>query len=806
MMISKVFKILLFLKLVSSTLFSQNVYEGQIFDKKSDVPIANVELYDLESKSLCTTNKTGSFVFEANQSTIRLIAYKDGYEIARLKLLSSVDSIYFMTPLSIDINEVMILEQDDRFSTTNLNDIVDDVIFAGKKSNKIIIKNSFGNTATNTARHVFNKIGGLNIFQNDDAGLQLNIGGRGLNPGRSANFNIRQNNYDITPDLLGYPESYYTPPTEALKEIQVVRGAASLQYGTQFGGLVNFVFKEPSKEKKLEIITRNTLGSNNLYSNFTSLSGTLNKTSYYSFVNYKNGDGFRANSEYESINLFAHFRHNISKKLSSSFEITYLTYLAQQAGGLTDQMFEDNPLQTNRERNWFEINWLLSNLKFFLELNKSDRLSLNFFALDANRFTVGYRNVRVDQIDPLLDRDLIKGYFKNYGVESRYINYYKFLNTESVFLAGIKYYKSNNSSQQGPGSSGFDADFNFSTNEFPYYPNQSYYNYPNLNTSLFIENIIYLDTNFSITPGARYEFIDTRAEGYYRSITLNLVNDPIFDTTISSSNSNTRNFVLLGVGLSYKTKSENELYGNISQNYRSVTFSDISIQNPSFIIDPDISDESGYSFDIGYRGVYRSKLKFDFNYFGLRYNNRIGFIPKQIEFLPGFFTVKTQKGNIGDAFIQGIETLVDYKLSINRKSKISNYINYAYTVSEYLISGEQNIIGNQVEFVPNHNLKMGIDLLKNKFKCGFQLTYLSDQFTDATNALESNISGTIGRIPSYYVLDFSGAFKLRSLSLLFGVNNLLNNSYFTRRTTGYPGPGIIPSDLRNYYFTLELTF
>ena len=164
-MISKVFKILLFLKLVSSTLFAQNIFEGQIFDKKSDIPMTNVELYDLESEFLCTTNKTGSFVFEANQSTIRLIAYKDGYEIESLKLLSSLDSIYFMTPLSIDVNEVMIIEQDDRFSTTNLNDIVGDVIFAGKKSNKIIIKNSFGNTATNTARHVFNKIGGLNIFK-----------------------------------------------------------------------------------------------------------------------------------------------------------------------------------------------------------------------------------------------------------------------------------------------------------------------------------------------------------------------------------------------------------------------------------------------------------------------------------------------------------------------------------------------------------------------------------------------------------------------------------------------------------------
>ena len=44
MMISKGFKILLFLKLVSSTLFSQNLFEGQIFDKKSDVPVINVVL------------------------------------------------------------------------------------------------------------------------------------------------------------------------------------------------------------------------------------------------------------------------------------------------------------------------------------------------------------------------------------------------------------------------------------------------------------------------------------------------------------------------------------------------------------------------------------------------------------------------------------------------------------------------------------------------------------------------------------------------------------------------------------------
>jgi Fe(3+) dicitrate transport protein len=52
-----------------------------------------------------------------------------------------------------------------------------------------------------------------------------------------------------------------------------------------------------------------------------------------------------------------------------------------------------------------------------------------------------------------------------------------------------------------------------------------------------------------------------------------------------------RNFVLFGVGLSYKPQNQIELYGNVSQNYRSVTFNDIRTVSPSNVIDPNISDE-----------------------------------------------------------------------------------------------------------------------------------------------------------------------------------------------------------------------
>jgi Fe(3+) dicitrate transport protein len=59
-----------------------------------------------------------------------------------------------------------------------------------------------------------------------------------------------------------------------------------------------------------------------------------------------------------------------------------------------------------------------------------------------------------------------------------------------------------------------------------------------------------------------------------------------------------QNFVLLGIGLSYKPQNQIELYGNVSQNYRSVTFNDIRTVSPSSVIDPTISDEKGYTSDM----------------------------------------------------------------------------------------------------------------------------------------------------------------------------------------------------------------
>jgi Fe(3+) dicitrate transport protein len=111
--------------------------------------------------------------------------------------------------------------------------------------------------------------------------------------------------------------------------------------------------------------------------------------------------------------------------------------------------------------------------------------------------------------------------------------------------------------------------------------------------------------------------------------------------------------------------------------------------------------------------------------------------------------------------------------------------------------------GKKVEFIPKVNLKTGTKIGFKDFMFGFQYTYLSDQFTDSSNAINSNLSGVIGIIPQYDVFDISTSYSLKEFKFESGINNLFNKKYFTRRATGYPGPGIIPSSPRTLYFTIQ---
>ncbi len=136
-----------------------------------------------------------------------------------------------------------------------LPEIVGTTLYAGKKSDVLVLDQMDANTTSGNQRQVFAKIPGTQIWEHDSSGLQIGISSRGLDPNRSWETNQRMNGYDIMAEVFAYPDTYFSPPLDAVERIEMVRGSASLQYGAQFGGLVNYQIRRAPSDRQFTFST-----------------------------------------------------------------------------------------------------------------------------------------------------------------------------------------------------------------------------------------------------------------------------------------------------------------------------------------------------------------------------------------------------------------------------------------------------------------------------------------------------------------------------------------------------------------------
>jgi len=577
--------------------------EGQILDSDKK-PIQKATILIESDGQFQETNTEGYFKLEnlaAGNYILTFFApkYKTKSQNFTLKTNQELKILIELQNLEFDLNAIDITANTgENYGLQKLNNVQGLGIYAAKKSEVIQLNNVVANLATNNPRQVYKGIAGLNIWESDGAGLQLAIGARGLDPNRTSNFNTRQNGYDISADALGYPESYYTPPTQALERIEIVRGAASLQYGPQFGGLLNFVFKKGA-DKPFEFISENTVGSFGLVNTFNSIGGTTkNGLSYYGFLQYKQGDGWRMNAQFDQKTGYASIYKTFNEKFTIGAEYTHMDYLAQQAGGLQDFEFQQNPRQSKRARNWFKVDWNLAALKMDYRISERTKINNRSFFLSAQRQALGELGA-INRPDPLRERDLIRGTYTNFGNETRLIHRYSIRNQITTFLVGARYYQGFTTNQQGEASDGSDADFTFTN---PFDLERSDYVFPSRNVSIFAENLFNINEKWTITPGIRWEYIRTASDGYYKERVFS-GGQVILEQTFEDSKENQRSLALVGLGIGYKLNDKLELYGNFSQNYRSINFSDLAVVNPNLVVDSLLKDEQGFNIDLGLRGA-----------------------------------------------------------------------------------------------------------------------------------------------------------------------------------------------------------
>ncbi len=699
-----------------------------------------------------------------------------------------------------NLPDITVVGKNSKSDYQQMPEIVGTNIYAGKKSTLIVLDNVQGNVVTNNMRQVLAKVPGIHIWESDASGIQIGIAARGLSPNRSWEFNVRQNGYDIAADPFGYPEAYYNPQLQAVQRIEIVRGQGALQYGPQFGGLVNYILRNGSEiNKPFEFETQQTAGINNLINSYNAIGGKKGKVNYYSFFDHRNGDGWRNNSKYFTNSGFATVTYKVTDKFSLTVELMHAQMRSQQAGGLTDAQLKADARQSFRSRNWFDIKWTTPALIANVNINEKTVWNTKLFGTIGDRSSVGFlQSITVkDSINAATlqynSRSVTIDKYRNYGLESRILIAYNLGTMKNTISGGVRFYTGTTFRQaDGKGTNGTEYDVTVIGN----YPRDI--EFKSKNAAVFVENIFRMGKNLLLIPGVRYEWLQGAASGRngYASNGSEILLQNI---------ERSRSFLLAGFGAEYHVAAATELYANFTQAYRPIQFANLQAPPTTDIVDQDLKDAKGYNLDLGYRGKIKNYLQFDVSSFYLQYNNRVGTIT------PAGTNTRLIT-NVGASTSKGFETFVEFSpvKAFTEKQDVdfSLFSSYSYTDARY--SGnhkDANTKGKKIENAPTNIFRGGINFTYKDFVFTTQLSSVGSTFSDANNTQKPTANAQAGLIPSYSVTDFTGSYKINiSIKIKAGLNNAFDKRYFTRRAGGYPGPGALPADGRTFFVSLGAKF
>ena len=672
-------------------------------------------------------------------------------------------------------------------------------LYAGKKTDVVTMSAMDADISLKSGRQVFAKVPGVFVYDMDGNGNQVNIASRGLDPHRGWELNNRKDGVLTNSDMYGYPASHYSMPFESIDRIEFVRGTGSLQYGAQYGGMLNYVSKKPDTSKPFSFESINTAGSYNMLSSYNAIGGTLGKISYYGYYYKKARNGYRKGEQTTAQAQSLMLRYLPSSKIMLQVEWSRSAYLYKIPGQLTDAMFMADPRQATRNRNYFNPDIHIPSIQLEWHPSASTEIKLlssavlgirNSVLFDKptniqdtiNASTGAYNNRQVD-----IDR------FNSYTTELRIMQHYTTGKYLSTMVAGLQYMNNDlHRTQLGKGTTGSDFDLSLTD---PVWGRDIHLKTGNI--ALFAENKWQLNKRMELTAGMRVESGTTKMSGkiaYY----------PDHAIPVQMK----RRFPLFGLGWIYRVNERSQLYAGWSQSYRPMVFKDLVPSSLYERVDPSIRDSKGYNMEAGFKGG-NAAVKWDITWFMLKQDNRFGTLAQTEAGTGQLYTYRT---NTGNSLATGAEIFVQYDWqSANTRYSIftsSAFMHARYTSGQAKNGVNQNINikGNKLESAPDLITRNGITVKQKGISVTVLYSYTSSTYADALNTEIAPVTtGAVGKVPGYGIVDLMSTCRvLKEVELRININNLLNKKYFTKRPLFYPGPGIWPSDGRNASISLSV--
>ena len=140
--------------------------------------------------------------------------------------------------------------------------------------------------------------------------------------------------------LMGHPlpDAYVASDVE---RVEVVRGPASILYGTNaMGGVINIITRKQNREG-FSLNARAMGGSYNTQKYMANIGGRKGRVDAYASVNHDRTDGDRENSKFHITNGFANAGLRLSEHFRFRADISVAGYVAENPGMITKPMFDN---------------------------------------------------------------------------------------------------------------------------------------------------------------------------------------------------------------------------------------------------------------------------------------------------------------------------------------------------------------------------------------------------------------------------------------------------------------------------------
>ncbi len=655
----------------------------------------------------------------------------------------------------------------------------------------IINNKQINQIAPVSGNDVLRKVAGLNIVDEEGAGLRLNIGVRGLDPDRSRNILLLEDGIPVALNPYGEPELYFTPVIEKVKTVEVLKGSGQIRFGPQtIGGVVNLItVAPPAKETTTARITG---GQNGFLSALATYGNTSGKTGF--IVSYLRKTANYMGPTWFSIHdIAAKIQHTFSSKSSVGIkagiydELSNSTYI-----GLTQTMFdaggndfsrlapddrlpvrrynlsishkykfnEQLQLQTNAFAYTTTRNWRRQDFTF--NKNASNQTGVVWgnpnvaegaiYMLNSN----GHRNrqFEVAGIEPQLQWNAIKG---NYNATTHIGVRLLWEKANEQFIVGRKATATAGDLRDDEVRSG-------------------------LAKSAYVQHNIQWSKKWSANAGIRLEHFD-----YKRQINRGRFN--INGTTLTADTSIANNgnvFALIpGAGISYQPNNDITVFAGVHKGFAPPRTKD-AITTTGFAVN--IDEEQSWNYEVGIRTQKGNYWQLEATAFLMDFSNQI--IP--ISQSSGN-TNATGIANGGATTNKGIElaTSLDILHWMKQKSSLTitaniTWINTQFNGNRYLSKDGAmvNIRGNQLPYAPEWISNTSI-CYENKNGWGIQFfgNYTHFQFADELNTITPSVNGLTGKIDSRFVVDATAYYPLKhkKCTLTIAAKNLTNQRYIVSR-------------------------